>query len=159
MGESGAALKRHMTFCDSGGKVHSTSVLVVTPAMPQGLLASRTQAQSLACLPHTASLLLCPPYRRRRRREAGRQVRNGVPGRGGVGSPADASKQQPSSLSALMLTTGTPLMLELHQSLAYYICKRLADPETEHLQFELSDSTVKVRAWGLRSKNRWRTGV
>ena len=43
-----------------------------------------------------------------------------------------------------MLTTGTPLMLEMHQSLAYYICKRLADPQTQHLHFELSDSTVKV---------------
>lgn len=45
-----------------------------------------------------------------------------------------------------MLTTGTPLMLEVHQSLAYWICRCLDDPATEHLEFELSDSTVKVCA-------------
>lgn len=48
------------------------------------------------------------------------------------------------ALSSLALTTGTPLMLEIHQSLMLYICRRLADPATRHLHFELSDSTVKA---------------
>jgi hypothetical protein len=77
-----------------------------------------------------------PPRRRRRRREDART--RSTP------STAAAKKEARYSLSSLMLTTGTPLMLEVHQSLAYYICKRLADPATEHLQFELSDSTVQV---------------
>lgn len=34
-------------------------------------------------------------------------------------------------------------MLEIHTSLACYICKRLSDPRYQHLEFELSDSTVK----------------
>ena len=39
-----------------------------------------------------------------------------------------------------------PLCASRHapvQSLGYYILKKLADPATRHLQFELSDSTVK----------------
>ncbi|EFN50853.1 hypothetical protein CHLNCDRAFT_141768 [Chlorella variabilis] len=46
-------------------------------------------------------------------------------------------------LSTLALTTGSILMLEVHSSLSAYICKKLADPATAHLSFELSDSTVK----------------
>lgn len=38
-------------------------------------------------------------------------------------------------LSTLALTTGTRLMLEVHASLAAYICNKLADPATAHLRW------------------------
>ena len=38
-------------------------------------------------------------------------------------------------LSTLALTTGSQLMLEVHASLAAYICKKLADPATAHLRW------------------------
>jgi len=47
------------------------------------------------------------------------------------------------AVSPLFLTTGTVFMLEVHNSLVYYICQRLTDPRFKHLHFELSDSTVK----------------
>lgn len=90
-----------------------------------------------------ASGCLC---RRRRRREAERAVRNGGAAAAAAAGGGAAGGGPPSSVSSLMLTTGTPLMLEVHQSLAYWICRCLDDPATEHLEFELSDSTVKVCA-------------
>ena len=59
--------------------------------------------------------------------------------RGGAG----ARLKSPSAVSPLFLTTGTVFMLEVHNSLLYYICQRLTDPLSRHLHFELSDSTVK----------------
>ena len=47
------------------------------------------------------------------------------------------------AVSPLNLTTGTIFMLEVHNSLVYYICQRLSDPRFRQLSFELSDSTVK----------------
>lgn len=35
------------------------------------------------------------------------------------------------------------MMLEVHQSLMLYICKKLVEPEWSHIRFELSDSTVQ----------------
>jgi hypothetical protein len=87
--------------------------------------------------------------RRRRRREAERSIRDAAEREAaaelGAGRDArDGPRRRPAAgLSPLSLTTGTLLMLELHTSLAVYICRRLADPRHQHLRFELSDSTVK----------------
>jgi 5'-3' exonuclease len=78
-----------------------------------------------------------PRCRRRRRREAFKDTNS-------------KKKKKRLAMSSLALTTGTPLMLEIHQSLMLYICHRLADPATRHLQFELSDSTVKASRPGCR---------
>lgn len=46
----------------------------------------------------------------------------------------------------LAITPGTYFMQDVHDSLQYYICQRLIGPKFNHLQFELSGSTVKVRS-------------
>eukprot|EP00887_Chlorella_sp_A99_P007336 scaffold2.g7336.t1 len=68
--------------------------------------------------------------------DSGDEARGGPP-------PEPPRRPLPDLLSPLMLTTGTREMLEVHQSLAYYILRCLANPATAHLRFELSDSTVK----------------
>jgi hypothetical protein len=94
--------------------------------------------------------------RRRRRRESDRSEnaeKEGVAAandaaaaaNGGKtsGPPRSASSTNKNAVSPLFLTTGTVFMLEVHNSLVYYICQRLTDPRFKHLHFELSDSTVK----------------
>jgi len=96
--------------------------------------------------------------RRRRRREADRddnsaqalaaldpEISPVEPAEGGPDARSSRRKipEFATAVSPLFLTTGTVFMLEVHNSLACYICHRLADPRYEHLHFELSDSTVK----------------
>ena len=68
---------------------------------------------------------------------------------GGGGREADylVPLQGGQGLSTLGLTPGTRLMLELQQSLEFYICQRLQT--SPHLSFELSSATVEVgrRSW------------
>jgi XRN 5'-3' exonuclease N-terminus len=96
--------------------------------------------------------------RRRRRRESDRSENaereglaaaneaaaagNAIPPANGRSSSNSASANR-NAVSPLFLTTGTVFMLEVHNSLVYYICQRLTDPRFKHLHFELSDSTVK----------------
>lgn len=49
-----------------------------------------------------------------------------------------------SALSGVGLTPGTSFMVEVQQSLAYYIAQRVTSPRYQHLQFELSGADVKV---------------
>ncbi|KAH7622955.1 putative 5'-3' exoribonuclease 2 [Nannochloris sp. 'desiccata'] len=96
--------------------------------------------------------------RRRRRRESDRSEnaeKEGIAAaneaaataagaRGGDATPLRSSNSASrNAVSPLFLTTGTVFMLEVHNSLVYYICQRLTDPRFKHLHFELSDSTVK----------------
>lgn len=46
-------------------------------------------------------------------------------------------------VSALALTPGTPFMQEIHESLSYYICKKLMSHRWRNLYMELSGSTVQ----------------
>lgn len=45
----------------------------------------------------------------------------------------------------LAITPGTSFMQDVQGSLQYYICQRLISYKFQHLQMELSGSTVKVR--------------
>lgn len=52
-------------------------------------------------------------------------------------------------LSTLALTTGSRLMLEVHSSLAAYICKKLADPATAHLRWAGAPAAAIVQDAGV----------
>jgi hypothetical protein len=80
--------------------------------------------------------------RRRRRRESDRTVLAELAGE--TGEAGEVGKLNKSlAISPLFLTTGTLFMLEVHNSLVYYICRKLSDPRHRNISFELSDSTVK----------------
>lgn len=83
--------------------------------------------------------------RRRRRREADRTELAELGGGGSSSSLAASSKSRKfRPISPLFLTTGTLFMLEVHNSLVYYICRTLSHgTKHRHVAFELSDSTVK----------------
>ncbi|KAK9807716.1 hypothetical protein WJX72_007062 [[Myrmecia] bisecta] len=65
--------------------------------------------------------------RRRRQRDDRKEVRDGG---------------QPSQISSLGLTPGTPLMLTIQKSLEVYICSQLQCHRWRNVQFELSGATV-----------------
>ena len=47
-------------------------------------------------------------------------------------------------LSSIGLTPGTSLMALIHQSLAFYICRRLNSEKWQNVQWELSGANVEV---------------
>lgn len=73
-------------------------------------------------------------------------ISDGISGVPGVAedSPKLGRKKRTGGLSTMGLTPGTPLMLELQQSLEFYACQRLQQ-RWPHLIFELSSATVQVR--------------
>lgn len=86
--------------------------------------------------------------RRRRRRESERsqyaeKAENEAAAEDEANGKGSSGVKTGSGISPLFLTTGTLFMLEVHNSLVYYICERLSGPQFRHLHFELSDSTVK----------------
>ncbi len=48
------------------------------------------------------------------------------------------------AISSVALSPGSPLMLEVEGSLAYYVCHALQGSRYAHLSFEISGATVPV---------------
>jgi hypothetical protein len=118
-----------------------------TPPAWAGCHACLASTHSFAAAPLLklpAAIAAAAGRRRRRRRESDRVQRSaGARGEAGAGDGLPATvdalalpQSRPPSpeLSTLGLTTGSLLMLEVHESLAAYICKKLADPATAHLR-------------------------
>ncbi len=49
------------------------------------------------------------------------------------------------AISSVALSPGSPLMLEVEGSLAYYVARALQGSRYGHLSFEISGATVPVR--------------
>jgi hypothetical protein len=115
------------------------------------LAAAAPRRSMLLALDGPAPLAKLLEQRRRRRRAADKERRDSEEADAAAARAAPAGGAPPrrrrhADLTPLSLTTGSVLMLELHSSLAYWVCRRLADPAGRALRFELSDSTVKGEA-------------
>ncbi len=77
------------------------------------------------------------PLRRRRRRLAA--VR-----RSARMAAEPVPRRRAPAISSVALSPGSPLMLEVEGSLAYYVCQALQGSRYAHLAFEISGATVPV---------------